>query len=58
MVPTPVLLTFLLVAGIIGSAYYFLVLKPEEDDAEAMYALLRQALERDRLRIAPLDPNP
>jgi tight adherence protein B len=32
MLPTPVLVTFVLVIGIIGAAYYFLVLKPEEDE--------------------------
>ena len=32
MIPTPVLITFVMVLGIIGAAYYFLVLKPEEDE--------------------------
>ena len=32
MVPTPVLVTFVLVIGIIGATYYFLVLKPEDDE--------------------------
>ena len=32
MVPTPVLVTFVLVIGIIGAAYYFLVVKPEDDE--------------------------
>ena len=36
MIPTPVLVTFLLVTGIIGAAYYFLVLKPEEDEQRAL----------------------
>jgi tight adherence protein B len=30
--PTPVLITFVMVLGIIGAAYYFLILKPEEDE--------------------------
>ena len=32
MIPTPVLITFVMVLGIIGAAYYFLILKPEDDE--------------------------
>jgi tight adherence protein B len=41
MLPAPVLITFLLVAGIIGAAYYFLVLKPEEDEQRALRRRLK-----------------
>ena len=41
MLPTPVLVTFLLVVGIIGAAYYFLVLKPEEDEQRALRRRLK-----------------
>ena len=41
MIPTPVLVTFVLVAGIIGSAYYLLVLKPEEDEQRALRKRLK-----------------
>lgn len=43
MIPTPVLLTFLLVFGIIGLAYYFLVLKPEDDQQRALRRRLKTA---------------
>lgn len=36
MIPTPVVLTFVLVVGIIGAAYYFFVLKPEDDQQRAL----------------------
>jgi len=41
MIPTPVLVTFLLVVGIIGSAYYLLVLKPEDDEQRALRKRLK-----------------
>ncbi len=41
MIPTPVLLTFVLVCAIIGSAYYFLVLKPEQDEQSALRKRLK-----------------
>src|SRR6188508_3130458 len=41
MIPTPVLLTFLMVSGIIGSAYYLLVLKPEDDEQRALRKRLK-----------------
>ena len=41
MIPTPVLVTFVLVAGIIGAAYYLLVLKPEEDEQRALRKRLK-----------------
>ena len=44
MIPTPVLLTFVLVCGIIGAAYYFLVLKPEQDEQSALRKRLKSSL--------------
>ena len=44
MIPTPVLITFLLVVSIIFSPYYLLVLKPEEDEQR----VLRRAVEDRR----------
>ena len=41
MIPTPVLVTFVLVAAIIGAAYYLLVLKPEEDEQRALRKRLK-----------------
>lgn len=41
MLPTPVLVTFVLVVGIIGAAYYLLVLKPEEDEQRALRKRLK-----------------
>ena len=41
MIPTPVLVTFLMVTGIIGSAYYLLVLKPEDDEQRALRKRLK-----------------
>jgi len=39
--PTPVLLTFVLVLVIVGAAYYFLVLKPEEEEQASLRRRLR-----------------
>jgi tight adherence protein B len=41
MIPTPVLITFVMVLGIIGAAYYFLVLKPEEDEQRSLRKRLK-----------------
>jgi tight adherence protein B len=41
MIPTPVLITFLLVIGIIGAAYYFLVVKPEDDEQRSLRKRLK-----------------
>lgn len=43
MIPTPVLVTFVLVAGIIGAAYYFFVVKPEEDEQRALRRRLKKS---------------
>jgi tight adherence protein B len=41
MIPTPVLITFVMVLGIIGASYYFLVLKPEEDEQRSLRRRLK-----------------
>jgi tight adherence protein B len=41
MLPTPVLVTFVLVLGIIGATYYLLVLKPEEEEQAALRKRLK-----------------
>jgi tight adherence protein B len=41
MLPTPVLVTFALVLGIIGATYYLLVLKPEEEEQSALRRRLK-----------------
>jgi tight adherence protein B len=41
MIPTPVLITFVMVLGIIGASYYFLVLKPEEDEQRSLRKRLK-----------------
>jgi tight adherence protein B len=41
MIPTPVLITFVMVVGIIGAAYYFLILKPEEDEQRSLRKRLK-----------------
>ena len=41
MLPTPVLVTFVLVLGIIGATYYLLVLKPEEEEQSALRKRLK-----------------
>jgi tight adherence protein B len=41
MVPTPVLATFALVLGIIGAAYYFFIVKPEDDEQRALRKRLK-----------------
>jgi tight adherence protein B len=41
MIPTPVLITFVMVLGIIGASYYFLVLKPEDDDQRQLRKRLK-----------------
>lgn len=46
MIPTPVLVTFLLVSGIIGASYYFLVLKPEDDEQRSLRKRLKTGTSR------------
>lgn len=41
MIPTPVVVTFLLVIGIIGAAYYLLVVKPEDDEQRVLRKRLK-----------------
>ena len=41
MLPTPVIVTFALVLGIIGASYYLLVLKPEEEEQSALRKRLK-----------------
>ena len=41
MFPTPVLVTFALVLGIIGATYYLLVLRPEEEEQSALRKRLK-----------------
>lgn len=52
MIPTPVLLTFVLVVAIIGAAYYFLVLKPEEDEQAALRKRLKGGVPSNRAKAA------
>ena len=54
MIPTPVLITFVMVLGIIGAAYYFLVLKPEEDEQRSLRKRLKT---KNPLAKAPGDPG-
>ncbi len=41
MIPTPVIITFLLVFGIIGAAYYVAIVKPEQEDQSALRKRLK-----------------
>ena len=41
MLPTPVLVTFVLVLGLIGASYYLLVLKPEEEEQSSLRKRLK-----------------
>jgi tight adherence protein B len=41
MIPTPVLITFVMVLGIIGAAYYLLILKPEDDEQRQLRRRLK-----------------
>ena len=53
MIPTPVLVTFLLVTGIIGVAYYLFVLKPEDDEQRALRKRLKSSNPVARAAAAP-----
>jgi len=44
MIPTPVIVTFVLVLGIIGASYYVLILKPEEQEQSALRKRLKSTL--------------
>jgi len=46
MIPTPVLITFLMVSGIIGASYYLLVLKPEDDEQRTLRKRLKTGMSR------------
>lgn len=41
MIPTPVVVTFVMVLGIIAAVYYFLVLKPEDEEQRKLRRRLR-----------------
>jgi len=41
MIPTPVLITFVMVLGIIGASYYFVILKPEDDEQRRLRKRLK-----------------
>jgi tight adherence protein B len=40
-IPTPVLITFVMVLGIIGAVYYFLIVKPEDDEQRSLRRRLK-----------------
>lgn len=53
MIPTPVLITFLLVISIIGLTYYLFVLRPEGDEQRALRKRLKGANPVARAAAAP-----
>jgi len=57
MIPTPVLITFVMVLGIIGAAYYLLVLKPEDDEQRDLRRRLKTSRAPGSRAAAGADPG-